>query len=216
MAKGTKERFEEILSRSEYQIYYEDTRSIWQRIKDWFMELIAKALEKLFPALESTTNVAGIIVTIIVIIVVIALGFVLYRVYQNRSAKRQYEKSVPFTDLHEMNWTYRNHFDMAEQKEQEKQYEQAIRHLFLALLLYYHEVNWLEARIWKTNWEYYAELLKMNKQSARSFNEFTQLFDYVTYGNHTINVVQYEKYRNEIMDSFKKAQNLIKEDEKEE
>lgn len=213
MADGVKEKFEEILSRKEYQIYYEDTRSLWQRIKDWFQELIADILGKLFPALESTTNIAGIIVTVLVIALVIILGYVLYRVSRNRRLKRRYEQSPPLADLHEMDWTHEDHLEQANLKGDEGEYEQGIRHLFLGLLLYFHHIEWVEAQIWKTNWEYYAELKKVNKQSAKSFNELVLLFDQVTYGKRKVINKEYEQYKQAVLQSIDRANEQVNAEE---
>lgn len=215
MAKGAKEQFEDILHQKEYQIYYEDNRNLLQRLKDWIVDLLAKLLEKVFPALESTTNIAGILVTIIVIIVVFILAIMLTRISKNISRKRKFQSSVPLTNLHELEWTYEDHFETAYKKEKSLQYGHAVRHLFLALLLYYHEINWLKAEIWKTNWDYFEELRKTNRSSANVFYELMKLFDDVTYGKRMVTADEYHAYKQKVKDLFDEAQKL-KQVEKEE
>ncbi|WP_218212222.1 hypothetical protein, partial [Pseudomonas sp. 2822-15] len=80
--------------------------------------------------------------------------------------KRIYRDHKPLEAMKELNWSYQNHLDEALRKERLQDYSLATRHLFLALLLYFHDVKWLEARIWKTNWEYYEELKQVNEESA--------------------------------------------------
>ena len=78
-------------------------------------------------------------------------------------------------------------------------YTLSTRHLFLALLLYFHEKEWLEARIWKTNWEYYDELKKVNQEWAEQFYHLAYFFDEVTYGERNVQKEEYIQFHNEAM-----------------
>lgn len=206
MGERGKEHLKDILNRQEYQAYYEDNRSIIERIIDWVIELFGKILEKIFPNLESTKEISGTIVTILVIIVVAVLAFILFRVYQRISYRRKYERTIPLEHLHEMEWTYQDHFQTAERREQSGKYYEAVRHLFLGLLLFYDRIEWLRAEIWKTNWEYYAELKKTEEKSAKIFNELARIFDEVMYGKREITPEEYEQYKALITKTYEDAQ----------
>lgn len=199
MANGVKDRLEEIMNKQEYQVYYEDNRNIFQRIKDAIIDWLNELLMKIFPALGSSTSIASIIVTILVIVGVLLLIFILYRVSSNRRLRKQYAQRTPLSDLHEMDWTYEDHLQEADKNAEQAQHEQAIRHLFLGLLLYFHDVDWVEAQIWKTNWEYYAELKKVNKREANTFNKLALTFDQITYGKRAVTKDMYQMYYNEVM-----------------
>ena len=56
------------------------------------------------------------------------------------------------------------------------EYSQATRHLFLAILLFFDEKGWLVAKRWKTNWEYYDELVRTDKKRAERFFDFALLY----------------------------------------
>ena len=66
--------------------------------------------------------------------------------------------------------------------------------MFLALLLYFHEKEWLEARIWKTNWEYYEEIRKVNQEWADQFYHLALLFDEATYGERKVDKEEYIRF----------------------
>ncbi|WP_268872907.1 DUF4129 domain-containing protein [Neobacillus fumarioli] len=66
-------------------------------------------------------------------------------------------------------------------------------------MLYFHEKNWLEARIWKTNWDYYDELRRVDLQEADQFYRLAQIFDEVTYGERTVSKEEYVQFKQEAM-----------------
>lgn len=202
-----RDELENILQRKEYQVYYEDHRSIWKIIYDWAVEMLQKLLEKLFPAFQSTPNLAGFIVSLVVILFVIFLLVLLFKLWQKRRSKRKYEESVPLSNIHELNWTYKDHFNQAGLAEEARDYKQSIRHLFLALLLYYDEIEWLKAEVWKTNWEYYLELKKRANKEAGSFNQLAKTFDAVTYGRKKIEQTEFIRFKQELEEAYRLAKN---------
>lgn len=213
---GTKGRedLEKILNKQEYQVYYEDHRSLWQKLLAWFMEMIEKLFMKLFPALGSTTNIAGIVVTVLVIIIVIILMLVMFNLWRKRKIQRAYEQTIPLSSLHEMEWTYEDHFSKAKDRELEGDYKQSIRHLFLGLLLFYDHIDWLKAEAWKTNWEYYRELERKTREGADSFNKLAPTFDAVTYGRKEVNEKQFNEFKQYVEKAYHFAKGrLIKEGE---
>ena len=101
-----------------------------------------------------------------------------------------------------MSWSFQKHLNEAKRQEELAQYSHATRHLFLALLLFFHEKEWLEARIWKTNWEYYEELKKVNTDYANQFYDLALLFDEATYGEKSVDQKEFEQFRHAVMNWF--------------
>lgn len=197
-ADKAKERLQEILSEKEYTVYHENPKgffaSWWDQATDW----IAEQLEKLFPSFEATSQAAGPLLVVIMIAIVLVLGVAAYFLIRNTNRKRKY-REAPLQSMKELERSASMHLADALKREKEPDYSLAARHLFLALLLYFHENKWLEARIWKTNWEYYDELRKVNQSWADQFYHLARVFDEVTYGKRKIEQEEYEQFRQEAM-----------------
>ena len=198
-ANKTKEKLQEILNGKEYQAYYNEPTNIfatwWEKAKKW----IAEQLANLFPSMESAGNASGPLLIIMILIIIALLGFVILFLIRNSKMKRQFRDQKPLQSVNEMNWSYERHLSEARRLEILEDYTQSTRHLFLALLLFFHEKEWLEARIWKTNWEYYDELRKINKQWANQFYHHALLFDGATYGKYVVQKEEYDKFQTEAM-----------------
>ncbi|MBS4194234.1 DUF4129 domain-containing protein [Lederbergia citri] len=202
-----KEEIRSILDGKEYQMYANESKSIftiwWERAKEW----IANQLEKLFPSLESASHAAAGPVLIAIIIAVLAMIVVLtLLLVRVQLRKRKYWDNKPFTSMKEMEWTYQTHLNEADRLSSLKEYSLSTRHLFLALLLYFHEKEWLMARIWKTNWEYYDELQKVNKEWAERFFNIALLFDEVTYGERIVTKEEYLQYKLQVLEWLRKIE----------
>lgn len=208
-ANREREKLQEILNEKEYQVYYNDSKSIftiwWEKAKKW----IAEQLSKLVPSLESAESAAGPILIVIIIIVIALLGVLAFFLIRNSRRKRKFRDHKPLQSLNEMNWTFQKHLSEASRLETLEDFTQSTRHLFLALLLYFHEKEWLEARIWKTNWEYYAELQKVNKQWADQFYYLATIFDGVTYGEKKVQKVEYLRFRSDVMTWLGSENNIM-------
>ncbi|MFS0864398.1 DUF4129 domain-containing protein [Fredinandcohnia sp. 179-A 10B2 NHS] len=194
-----REKFEDILDGKEYQVYYDKSRNIfevlWERAKEWLSDL----LSNIFPSIETANGAADIILAIIVIGILILLGISIFLLVRNTKRNRNFKQNKPLHSMKELNWSYQKHFQEAMKQEEAGQYSLATRHLFLALLLYFHEKEWLEAKIWKTNWEYFDELRKVNQTWADQFYHLALVFDEVTYGEHEIGKDEYTQFREKTM-----------------
>ncbi|MBS4199249.1 DUF4129 domain-containing protein [Bacillus sp. FJAT-49732] len=196
-----KDEIRDILNNKEYQVYANDSKSIftiwWERAKEW----IANQLEKLFPSLESASHAAAGPLLIAIIVIIVAMVFILaFLLVRRQVRQRKYKDHKPFQSLKEMEWTFQSHVEESERQESLGELTLATRHLFLSLLLYFHEKEWLIARIWKTNWEYYDELRKVNKEWAERFYNLALLFDEITYGDKTVNKDEYIQYKSQVME----------------
>ncbi|MEH7075960.1 DUF4129 domain-containing protein [Neobacillus drentensis] len=187
---------EEILKTKEYTVYY-DSKGIfatwWEQAKEW----IAKQLEKLLPAVDSTSRASGPILIAVIVIVIILLALSAFLLLRNMQRNRSLRKQKPLQSRKEMNWTSQRHLEEAKKQEIIGEYSLSTRHLFLALLLSFHEKGLLEARIWKTNWDYFEELRKVDQSIADQFYQFALFFEEVTYGERTVQKEEYLQFHHE-------------------
>jgi hypothetical protein len=190
-----REKLEEILNGDEYRIYYADTRNSlqkwWDEIKAWLADL----LSRLFPSMDDTSGTAGNILILLLGLVLIGMVVVLALYISRYRKNRIFKAKQPFRSSNELEWSYHQHVDEANKYEGMEDYSLATRHLFLGMLLYFHEKEWLEAKIWKTNWEYYEELKKGHREQADLFYNFALLFDRATYGKQKVHMEEYQAYR---------------------
>ncbi|EKN65458.1 hypothetical protein BABA_20006 [Neobacillus bataviensis LMG 21833] len=197
-ANKARDDIEDILNAKEYSVYNESKGFIqtwWENAKKW----LAEQLEKLFPAIKSASSASEPILIAIIVIVVILLGFLTFFLIRNTKRNVKLCKQKPLQSLKEINWTYGRHLDEAKEYESSAEYSHSTRHLFLALLLYLHDKGWLEARIWKTNWDYFDELRKVDQQHAEQFYRLAHFFDEVTYGERTVSKEEYVQFKQEAM-----------------
>ncbi|MGD6779425.1 DUF4129 domain-containing protein [Sutcliffiella horikoshii] len=204
-----REQLEEILDQQEYQVYYADTRNTLQIWWDEFKAWLADLLSRLFPSMENTSGTAGNIMILVIILVIVILGaFVITYLAKNNPFGRN-KKNKPFQSGVELDWSFQQHVNEAEKFEEVGDFSLATRHLFLGLLLNFHERQWLEAKIWKTNWEYYDELRREQKELAEFFFDFALLFDRATYGKQKIEKDDYLSFRDIALKWINDAQQEI-------
>ncbi|GAB2565731.1 DUF4129 domain-containing protein [Gracilibacillus alcaliphilus] len=198
-AQHEQEQLEEILSSREYQIYYEDHRSLleraWDRIRDWINENI---LEKILSQFDSTSNTGNIVVSIILFILALLILLGIIALVMTFVRKRKLRHYRPLSQEAELDWGYPEHLQAAQQYELEGEYTKASRHHFLALLLCLNQKGWLQAQQWKTNLEYYLELKKGDPETAKQFHQFAVFFEKVMYGEHAITPIDYQAFKQEI------------------
>lgn len=156
-------------------------------------------LNNLFPSYQASQGGGTMITLVLVIAGLAALLIVLFlvsrKVYNNRKMAGQ----KPLQNLAQKDWSYSEHLSESERQEDAENYSLAVRHLFLALLLFFHEKEWLVARKWKTNWEYYEELKKVNKDWAEQFYSLALKFDEAAYGEREITRGEYIPYKETAM-----------------
>ncbi|NLP52785.1 DUF4129 domain-containing protein [Bacillus sp. RO1] len=190
-----REQIQEILDQQEYQAFYTDSRNTlqiwWDELKAWLADL----LSRLFPSMENTSGTAGniLILVIILVIVILTVWIIAYLARSKRNSRKNETK--PFQSGEELEWSFQQHVAEAKKYEDMEDYSLATRHLFLGLLLNFHDRNWLVAKIWKTNWEYYDELRREQRKLADFFFNFAHLFDRGTYGKQKIGKDDYLSYR---------------------
>ena len=203
-----REELEEILNGREYKAYQEKSTGLiqtwWEQLKEWFANL----LDELFPTIEVSRGFSGTVLFIIIAVTLILLLLLTFFLIRNYKRKKPLRHNKPLQTMNEMHWTYDMHLTEATNRETMEEYTLATRHMFLALLLYFHEKEWLTARIWKTNWEYYDELKKVNQQWANQFYGLALIFDEVTYGERIVQQEEYIQFKNDAMKWLSDEQNL--------
>ncbi|WP_240794280.1 DUF4129 domain-containing protein [Bacillus sp. BHET2] len=195
--RRAKDQIKDILEGEEYKAYQDESQGLlagwWQRAQEW----LAEQLQKINPSFGPTDAAAsGILITLIVIVLAVLLVIVFFMV-RTRVRIRKFRSNKPLQSLNEMEWSYSSHLEEAYKQEALHDYSKATRHMFLALLLYFHEREYLEARVWKTNWEYYDELQRVNQGWADRFYKLALLFDEVAYGERDVNESEYLQYKHQ-------------------
>ena len=194
-----RDTMEDILNTGEYQIYYEDNRNFlekwWDSVVEWFQELLANIFTSLEPSNGFATGLVIVLSLVVLALVIVAIFFIVR--YFKR--KHRFQEQSPFSQKSERDWTYQNHLEKSKVQEKKGNLQASTRHLFLALLLYFHEKGYVEARIWKTNWEYYEELKRLDKKRAESFFHLAKDFDDVVYGERTVEVESYVSYKKSVL-----------------
>jgi len=193
-----REELEEILNQKEYQDYYEDQRNFiqiwWDKLKQWFGEL----LSDLFSGFNPSSDFADTVLVIIIGVAVLLACLVGFLIFRSVKRKRTFNTHQPLQSVDEMEWSVTEHLKEAKRQEREENYSLATRHQFLALLLYFHERKWLEAHVWKTNWDYVNELKREDKQKAEAFYELARIFDEAFYGKRKIKHEEYLSYQKKV------------------
>ncbi|MFC4322199.1 EGFR-like transmembrane domain-containing protein [Litchfieldia salsa] len=201
-SNDAKNDIENILEAKEYRMYQEESKSVleilWDKVRDW----IADLLSNMIPSVESSSNLASVVLSIVIFALVVGLVFFIALRVRNKKRKNGLQSYQPLQTINEMNWSYQQHLKEAQVQEGLKNYMLATRHMFLALLLYFHEQEWLIAKIWKTNWDYYEELLKINQMKAEKFYLLALLFDEVAYGEREVQSTDFLDYYDRVMKLF--------------
>ncbi|WP_173104690.1 DUF4129 domain-containing protein [Bacillus sp. KH172YL63] len=194
-----RDHIEDILNGKEYRAYRERNddlmTSLWEKAKEWIEGLLGK----INPAFEPTGAASSSILIILIVIAVAVLLVFTFAAIRNGARRRKFRSNKPLQSLNEMNWSYSRHLEEALKQESLGDYSKATRHIFLALLLYFHEQSYLEAKAWKTNWEYYDELRKVNQGWADRFYELALLFDEVAYGEREVEATEYLHCKEEVL-----------------
>ena len=193
--KNARDELQDILDDREYTVYQPENQgffqSLWEKIRDTFIDW----LNNLFPEYQVSQGGGTVITVILVLLGLAALTITLLLVSRNVINKRKFAHQKPLQHLSEKDWSYREHLTEAQKQEEAEEYSLAVRHLFLALLLYFDEKEWLAARKWKTNWDYYEELGKVNKEWAERFYSLALKFDEAAYGEREIQREEFLPYK---------------------
>lgn len=200
-AQQAKEKLDQILEQDEYQVYYEEQENLFQYLLTQIGEWLLRMFQKLFPQIQITDQAVDVTMYILGAVGIMVLVLLIVLIKRNLTSNRtSRSKAYPVQHKDELAWSSDKHLLEASSYKQKGDYQQAIRHVFLAMLLYFDQQKWIEARVWKTNWDYYEELKKVNLVWATQFYELAQRFDEVTYGEREVDEQEYESYRQQALE----------------
>lgn len=186
---------QEILNQEQYQRYYGGEKNIiqiwWANIKEWFRDL----LSKLFIEFQPSNSFADTVLVIIFGVVILLLLFGIFLIIRSSRRKRAFQSHKPIQSMNELEWSVECHLQAAKKQSKQGEFSLATRHQFLALLLHFHEQGWLNAKSWKTNWDYFAELQRKSSSRAKIFNQLALTFDEAFYGKRDVSEPEYESYK---------------------
>ncbi|MRG87477.1 DUF4129 domain-containing protein [Salinibacillus xinjiangensis] len=197
--KQVRDELEQILSENEYRVYYDESQNIVQLILNKIGEWLSELFSNLLSAMNPTGGLANFVLFLMGLGVVGLILFALFLWGRNAKVRRALQTHQPLQKS-EMDWSYHRHLNEAQQLEDSQEFQLATRHLFLALLLYLHDLERLEARLWKTNIDYYEELQKSNQYEAEQFYRLALRFDEATYGEKAVRRQDYLTYKEQAMD----------------
>ncbi|MCM3079863.1 DUF4129 domain-containing protein [Brevibacillus invocatus] len=175
-----KERLVEILSSDEFNRQSQEGAGWIEKAINHLIEMIAK----LFQVTEIPTEAAG---TVSVSVVIVAIGGLLFLIYwlSRKMVLQQKRERTLFVQGEKIR-SYSDYLNEARQLGQQAEWREAVRHLFLALLVYLQWKKWIRIEKWKTNWEY-ADEIQYNYPAAQDlFRRHARSFEQVWYGQEEI------------------------------
>ena len=196
---------QEILATKEYQIYNHENQNVLldllKRLENWLNSI----LNTIFPQADFVKRTSEWlsygIATLGVLLFILLLFLLLSRfVRQGRVNQKRVDMSNRLTR------SVQQHLAEAHRLTEQAEYSLALRHLFLGFILYLDQNQWIEARVWKTNWEYYAELKDRAPQLANSFNTLAIRFEEAMYGGRSIAMGDYWSYYNQVNKLIQKGE----------
>ncbi|MEI6310815.1 MAG: hypothetical protein WCP57_01005 [Bacteroidota bacterium] len=163
--------------------------------KHKFLRFLERAIEKLFILLFSNWKGLSVIATVIRILIYIAFfSFILYVIFQvfnlrqvfsSRKTSIHLPYDIEKEDIQELDFNY-----LIQEAIKNKQYRLAVRLQYLNTLKKLNENNYIQWSIEKTNWQYMFELKEPYKSK---FVQITTVFDWVWYGEHSIDEQEYSQ-----------------------
>ncbi|MEK8132290.1 DUF4129 domain-containing protein [Paenibacillus filicis] len=189
--QADKDKLSEILSRDEFAGYLRERPS---PLLGW-LERMWEKLFGLFPDVGLPPGTSKLLAYTVLGIVLVLLGAaILWLIRSAILLRRSRMRSVfgSAADLDRSSAVYR---EEAERLAAAGDYAEAVRRMFLGLLLQLDEQGWVRAEKWKTNREYIEELLDSKPGLAASFADVAALFEHVVYGGGEVSSSDYVRLR---------------------
>lgn len=192
-----REDLQGILDTQEYQIYTQENKSLLQTMFEDLKNWLHQMLQNIFPhtdVAKRTSEWLSYGITALGLVLLFVLLFLLLSrfVRQGRVHLQQVSMSQGQT------FTAQGHLGEAYRLAGEENYQSALRNLFLGLIIYLDQNQRIEAKAWKTNWEYYSELEDRSPQLANSFYMLAIKFEEAMYGGRPISKDDYWLYHNQV------------------
>lgn len=186
-----KEKLREILSREEYREQAVSERR--NPIMDWLSDGWNRLLELLSGTeVPSGAPRALAYVLLVAVFALLAAGIALLA--RNLIVRRQAVRRIEmFRGDGELERSSRAQREAAEREAEQGRFEEAVRLMFLAMLLRMDELGWIRAEKWKTNLEYAEELAGRRPEAVQSFSQAAGVFENVFYGQQSAGRGDYER-----------------------
>lgn len=188
-----RQELQSILAGKEYTVYHRKSQNILAELLTPLKNWLYSILKRLFPHSNVAQKVSEWFVYGITAVGLLLLALLLYLLLSRFTRQgRINPKQISIAKA--LTLTVENHFASAQALAEKGEYTLALRHLFLALILYLDQNQLLEAKAWKTNWEYFAELKVRAPRLADSFTVLATKFDEAMYGGRPISENDYNHY----------------------
>ncbi|HWJ02783.1 MAG TPA: DUF4129 domain-containing protein, partial [Verrucomicrobiae bacterium] len=188
-----REELQGILAGKEYQVYYRENQNFFldllQRLKNWLNSI----LKNLFPQADIAKTTVDWLAYGIAAVGIFLLLLMLY-LLGSRFVRQGHVKRKRLDLAKELTLTARHHLGEAHSLAGQGEYSIALRHLFLGFILFLNQQRWIEAKAWKTNWEYHAELKNYAPHLADFFTSLAVKFEEAMYGGRPITRDDYWLY----------------------
>lgn len=193
-----RKELEKILSNQEYRIYdQEDSANILQRWLERFGKWLNEILHNLFPNANITETTAEWIIYGLTLVMLLLSIFLFIKLWKSFVRERRYD-SKPIGTAEDLALSSSHHFHKADQLTEQGEFRLALRHVFLAFILYLDQHHWVDAKPWKTNWEYYEELQNRHSVLTEPFNQLAIKFEEVVYGGRSIQLDDFLVFRKQV------------------
>lgn len=190
-----------ILDTKEYKIYTQENRSVLQDLFEDLKNWLHQILQSIFPHVDIAKRTSDWLAYGIVALGLLLLILLLFLLL-SRFVRQGRVNSKKVSTIKGQILTVQRHLEKAHSLAEEGNYDLALRSLFLGFILYLDQNSWLEAKAWKTNWEYYAELNSHAPQLAQSFYTLAIKFDEAMFGGRPIERDDYWFYHNQVSQSI--------------
>jgi len=160
--------------------------SIWEMMKQWFVDTIRRLFGK-----NSLENIGDAIIYILIAAAIALVNIILFRSnLRGLFFKTKSRAGITFDtideNIHELNFP-----NLIATAEQNTDYRRAVRLQYLWLLKRLTDSETIIWKINKTNRDYASEI--QDKALKRDFKQLSMIFDYVWYGDTTIDAESYSR-----------------------
>lgn len=191
-----REDLQGILATKEYQIYTQENKSVQQELFDALNKWLHQLLQSIFPHTDIAKRTSEWLSFVIVALGLLLLFLLLYLLL-SRFVRQGQVNSKQVSMVEGQALTAQRHLAEAYKLAEAENYSSALRNLFLGSIIFLDQNQWIEAKTWKTNWEYYAELKDRAPQLANSFYTLAVKFEEALYGGRPIARDDYWLYHNQ-------------------
>lgn len=170
-------------------------KSFFQRLK----EMISELLKKLFgmPEISKINNLSDIILRILLVAIFLAAVYIVIRLFMNHRGRWFFEKSdetVPIDLTNVEKHIHEADFEtLFKEAEQNGDTRQSVRLLYLWLLRKFTDRQVIQWNPEKTNIDYLVEI--RDKALQEQFRYLSYLFNYIWYGEFSMNDEDYKTVR---------------------